>query len=182
MAIDRKLIDYLPPFMQKYRELTVLMDAEQPEVDRLWTAVENALADQFVMDATEDGIKRWERVLGIFPKGTDTLDERKFRVIAMLNKELPYTLRSFEQILTNLCGADGYSIDVNAAEYKIEIKLAVANKSNYGEVEKLLNTMIPANMVKLISIMYTRHDVLSQYTHEYLSAFTHEHIRSEVLQ
>ena len=180
MATDRKLIDYLPPFMQKYREIAVLMDAEQPEVDRLWTAVENALADQFVMDATENGIARWEKVLDIFPKGTDTLDERKFRVIAMLNKDLPYTLKSLTQTLNNLCGADGYSIDVG--EYKIEVKLAVANRSNYDEVEKILNIMIPANMVKLISIMYTRNDVLSQYTHEYLSAFTHEHIRSEVLQ
>ena len=180
MAVDRKLINYLPHFMQEFREMATIMETEQFEIDRLHLEVENALADQFLLEATVNGVKRWESMLGISPKDTDTLDERRFRILTKLNQELPYTLRKLEQVLTNLCGADGYSVEVTAAEYHIEVKLAVGNHNNYSEVEVLLNKMIPANMTQYIRLMYNSNAVISQFIHAQLSAYTHEQLRNEV--
>ena len=180
MATDRKLIDYLPPFMQGYREFAVIMEAEQPEIDLLWGATEAVFADQFIQDATENGVKRWESVLGISPKGTDTLDERKFRILTKLNQELPYTLRKLEQVLTTICGAGNFSINLQPDKYHVEIKLALANKNNYNEVAGVLKKMIPANMTQWIQIMYNSHDVLKNFTHAEMAAYTHEQLRNEV--
>ena len=177
MANDRKLIGYLPPFMQVLKEMTVIMETEQVEIDRLWSNAENTLADQFIQEATVNGVKRWESMLGISPKDTDSLDERKFRILTMLNHELPYTLRKLEQALTNLCGAGEFSIDLQAKDYRIDVKLALDNKNNYQDVVTLLKKMIPANMVQQVHIMYTTNEVLSGYTHEQLSAYTHEQLR-----
>lgn len=177
MATDRKLINYLPPFMQKYLELRQVMEAEQPEVDDLWTACENALDDQFIMDATTYGVKRWENMLMITPKDTDTLDERKFRILTKLNQELPYTLTKLKEALTTLCGADGFSIDLQPENYHVEVKLALSNQNNYQEVVNLLTKMIPANLTQHVKIMYTRHSVLSAYNHNDLAAYTHEQLR-----
>lgn len=182
MATNRRLIDYLPLFMQEYRELAVVMETEQPEIDRLWDVIENTLADQFIQESTETGIKRWESMLGISPKGTDSLDERKFRIMSKLNQELPYTLRKLESALTTLCGADGYSIEVKAAEYHIEVKLALGSHSNYAEVEDILKKMIPANMTQYIQVMYNGNDVIAKFTHAQLSAYTHNQMRNEVLE
>ena len=181
MATDRKLINYLPNYMQEYDEMAGLMEVEQPEVDSLWNAVENALADQFVMDATENGVMRWEKILKVFPKATETLDERKFRIIALMNQKLPYTMRSLEQVLTQLCGADGYSITLKVNEYCLEVKLALGNHSNYEEVKNMLSAMIPANLVGVITLMFVAHETVASYTHRKLSAFTHNQIRNEVL-
>ena len=181
MATDRFLINYLPQFMQEYLEMQEIMKVEQIDVDDLWTAFDNVFSDQFVMDATENGVSRYEKMLGISPKGTDTLDERKFRILAMMNQELPYTYRRLEQVLTNLCGEDGFSIVLNHNEYHVEIKLALGNKNNYSEVVDVLRKMIPANMTQHVQIMYNTHDVLSQYTHGRLSAYTHDQLRNEVL-
>jgi hypothetical protein len=180
MATDRKLIDYLPHFMQVYREMATIMETEQFEIDRLWLEAENALADQFLLEATENGVKRWETVLGISPKDTDTLEERRFRILTKLNQELPYTLRKLEQSLITLCGAEGYSIELNASEYHLEVKLALGNHNNYGEVENLMNKMIPANMTRHIELMYNTNTILSQFTHAQLSAYTHNRMRNEV--
>ena len=177
MSSDRKLIDYLPHFMQAHKEMTVIMETEQVEIDRLWLNAENALADQFIQEATVNGVKRWESMLGVSPKDTDNLDERKFRILTMLNRELPYTLRKLEQALTNLCGAGGFSINLQAREYRIDVKLALDNKNNYQDVVNLLKKMIPANMVPCVQIMYVTNEVLSGYTHEQLSAYTHEQLR-----
>ena len=181
MATDRKLINYLPQFMQEYREMATIMETEQFEIDRLWLEAENALADQFLLEATENGVMRWESMLGISPKDTDTLNERRFRILTKLNQELPYTLRKLERVLANLCGEDGFSIEVQAAEYNVEVKLAVGNHNNYSEVETLLNKMIPANMTRYIKLMYNSYATVGKFKHSRLTAYTHEQIRNEVL-
>jgi hypothetical protein len=181
MATNRLLINYLPNYMQEYVEMQKVMAAEQPEFDFLWEACENTLFDQFILDATEYGVRRWETMLDITPKDTDTLDERKFRILVRLNQELPYTMTRLKEALTALCGADGFVIDLQANLYHIEIKLAVGKHSNYAEVVDLLNKMIPANLTKYIRVMYNTHFTLQPYRHMDLAAYTHKHIRSEVL-
>ena len=180
MVIERKLINYLPPFMQEYAEVQTIMESEQPEINDLWASAETAFADQYILDATVYGVKRWESMLGISPKDTDTLDERKFRILTRLNQELPYTLTKLKEALTTLCGADGYSIYLQHEKYHIEIKLAVGNHNNYQAVVDLLTKMIPANMTQYVKLMYNSHAVLAQFTHEHLSAYTHEQLRNEV--
>ena len=182
MATERLLIDYLPPYMQEYLEIKEIMKAEQPEIDDLWNAVEKALADQYILDATEYGVKRWESMLLISPKDTDTLDERKFRILTRLNQELPYTLTRLKEALTNLCGNDGFFIEMNAAEYHIQVKLALGNKNNYQDMVDLLKKMIPANMTQVVQIMYNTHELLAQFTHQYMSAYTHKQLREEVFE
>ena len=182
MATERKLIDYLPHFMQDYVEMQEIMKTEQTEVDRLWFEIENAFADQFIQEATERGVKRWETMFGISPKDTDTLDERKFRILTKLNQELPYTLRKLEQTLTNLCGEDGYSISIDSANYQVLVKLGLSNENNYVEVQKILEKMIPANMTQVVQILFNAHTVLSQFTFAQMSAYTHDQLKREVFE
>lgn len=181
MANDRFLIDYLPPYMQEYLEIKSIMQAEQPEIDTLWSATEKAFADQYILDATEYGVMRWESMLNISPKATETLDERKFRILTRLNQELPYTLTRLKEMLTALCGVNGFSIELQANQYHIEIKLAVGNHNNYGEVQRLLNAMIPANMTQYVSVMYNPHRIIKLLRHVDLAAHTHKNVRNEVL-
>ena len=72
----RQLLEYLPPVIRNVREYQAIMkDGEQAEVAALWDAVDAAFNDQFVNSATLNGVQRWENILGIQPKGTDSLDE-----------------------------------------------------------------------------------------------------------
>ena len=52
MAINRKIVNYLPLFIQDYREIAVIMDTEQVEIDRLWSSIDDVFADQFILEAT----------------------------------------------------------------------------------------------------------------------------------
>lgn len=181
MATDRKLINYLPPFMREFREIASMMETEQFEIDKLNVETQNTLADQFILGLTENGVKRWESMLGISPKDTDTLEERRFRILTKQSAETPFTLRKLELMLTNLCGANGYFIKLTPENYHIEVKLAVGSHNKLSEVEGILNRIIPANMTKNIQLLYNTHFTLSQFTHEQLSARTHNQLRNEVL-
>lgn len=180
METIRRLIDYLPSFIQEYHEMNKMMEVEQSEVDGLWVACGNALDDMFISYATENGVKRWEKIVGITPKDTDTLDERKFRILTKMNQELPYTIVKLNESLTVLCGKDGFEIELQPSNYHINVKLALSNQNNYQDVVDLLNKMIPANLTKKVQIMYNGYKNLTQYTHSELTTYTHEILRNGV--
>ena len=179
---ERTLIDYLPHIIRDVKEYKAIMnDAEQPEMVDSWQAIDDALNDQFIVDSTEYGVSRWEKILGIVPQATLTLDERKFTILARINEQLPFTIRTLEESLKSLCGKNGYMIQLKANEYILIVKVALVAKQNFNDVQKLLERVVPANMIINLSIIYNTHQVLSVFTHQELSAFTHYELRNEVL-
>ena len=180
MVTNRKLIDYLPPFVQNFLEMRHIMSAEQPEVDTLWNSCEDVLNESFIMTASENGLKRWEFITGVTPKDTDTLDERRFRILTKMNQELPYTMTKLQEVLTVICGEGNFFIDLQPNNYHIEIKLALTNSNNYGEVVDVLKKMIPANLTQHVQIMYNSNKTFVEFTHAELAAYTHERLRNEV--
>ena len=108
---NRHLINYLPEFLRDIREYkAILTDGVEPEIVNLYQAIENALNNQFIQDADEYGVSRWEKILGITYKSDYTLDERKFAILTKINEHLPYTTKSMEKRLESLCGKDNYSV------------------------------------------------------------------------
>lgn len=180
MATNRHLLDYLPPFMREFAEMKRIMDAEQTEVDDLWKSCDKALDEQFVTTASEYGISRYERILGIVPKATSTLDERRFTISTRMTEDTPYTMTSLKRKLENLCGKDGYSVELDANNYILKVRIALTARNNYDDVCAMLQKIVPANMVIDASLMYNQNKKFVSYTHEQLKAFTHYQLRNEV--
>lgn len=178
--MDRKLINYLPYVVRDYAEFQGIMGAEQPEFENAWAAVDDLLANQFINTAGNLGLSRWEEILGITPKGTDTLDDRRFRILARLNEELPYTLPQLRIILESLCGAGNYSADVT--DYTLLVKVGVAAKKNFEVVQTLLERVAPVNLVIVVQQLFNTHGAVAGFTHAQLAWYTHYEVRTEELQ
>lgn len=178
--MDRELMDYLPSVMREIQELQYLMRAEQPEAERFWTGLADALADQFVPTALETGVIRWEKILKISPKATDTLEERKFRITARMTEKLPYTWRRLEEQLKLICGADGFSLELTG-EFLVTIKVGLKSKRNYETAKEMVERVLPSNLVLDISVLYNQHKTIHGYTHRRLHERTQNQIRNEVL-
>lgn len=181
--MDREIdiSNYIPKILQEFKEFKTIANTENLEIKLLWEALEDLFNDQFVNDATETGVKRWESILKIVPKGTDSLDFRKFRIITRLNERLPYTYRLLDQQLTTLCGKDGYYLELKNKEYTLIVKLALTAKSNFDDVGNLLDRIVPANIVIDLTLLYNQQSTLSKYTHKQLGQYTHNKLRNEVL-
>lgn len=177
----KKLQDYLPEILLKTYEFPLLCDTEQPEFDRLSDAADETLSDQFVETAGERGLARYEKIFGITPMDTDTLDERRFRVLTKINAQLPFSVRRLRQQLATLCGEDGYKLEVSGGKYTLTVKVALTAKRNQQAVEELLADIVPANMVCTTSLLYNQHADLTRFTHAQLALLTHFEIREEVL-
>lgn len=178
--MERKLIDYLPPFVQNFKEMSAIMDTEQPEFELAWQNAENTLADQFVTTATINGVKRFEKIYNIIPKATDTLEERRFVILSKKNEKPPYTMGALINVLNALCGEGGYTLYMNTNDYEVVVKLALGNEKNYATVVDLLDRILPANLVRKVST-YNTYMVLKNYTHGQLAQYTYEEVRSASL-
>ena len=177
----KKLQDYLPPILLKTYEFPLLCDTEQPEIDRLRDAADAVLDAQFISTAGETAIARYEKIFGITPMDTDTLAERRLKVLAKINAQLPFSVRRLRQQLETLCGADGYMMEIDCGKYTLTVKVALTAKRNQQAVEELLADIVPANMVCTTSLLYNQHADLTRFTHAQLALLTHFDIREEVL-
>ena len=121
----KKLNEYLPSILLKTYEFPLLCDTEQREFDRLNTAVDEVLDAQFVSTVGEQGIARYEKIFKITPMDTDTLAERRFKVLAKINAQLPFSVRRLRQQLETLCGADGYKLELDGDRYTLTVKVAL---------------------------------------------------------
>jgi len=178
---DRLLIEYLPTVLTDVREFQVIVEAEQPEIFDLFNEIKIALENQFLLTLTEYGVIRWEKILKIVPKATYTLEERRFTIIALLSKQLPYTMRMLEIMLTELCGADGYEINLDANTYNLEVRIALTAINNFNDVDLMLKLICPANLIIALSVIFNQHFKLKQFKHGELKSWTHYQLRNEVL-
>lgn len=178
---NANVLEYLPPVISNTLEFQHLANAENPEINDLWTAHEEIFNTQFIDALNEEGCKRWEKILKISPMGTDTLAERRFRILTFLNAELPYTLNQLKNLLASLCGPKGYTLELLHDEYKIIVRVVLTAKKQIVEVEKLLRRVIPANLIIDLSLLYNQYQLLNGKTHGELAAYTHNQIREEVI-
>lgn len=173
--------DYWIKEIGNIEEFKALGDTEDIELQLLEAEIADLLDDQFIATATVDGIAKREVMLGIQPYGDDTLATRRFRVGLQWDTLGPYTYRKLEERLTELVGANGYSLNLVHANYTLDVLINLGVQRQLQDAEELIKELTPANIIVTVSLRYNRHEDLSTVTHAYLAAFTHEQIRSEVV-
>lgn len=175
------ILDYLPPVISDTLEFQHLANAENPEINGLWAAHDEVFNTQFIDALNEEGCRRWEKILKISPMGTDTLADRRFRILTHLNAELPYTLNQLKNLLASLCGVNGYTLELLNDEYKLIVRITLTAKKSIVDVEKMLKRVIPANLILDLSLLYNQYQTISGKTHGELTAYIHSQLREEVL-
>lgn len=174
------LINYLPPILKEIREFKLVMAEGDKENTDLYTAIADLKNNQYITTMNEVGAGRYEKMLGVVIKGTDTLEDRRFRILSLYNKQLPYTKIRLEQDLTTLCGSNGFTIEINYDNHTLTVKVALTAKTMFDVIKKYLETITPLNMIVDLIFLYNQHLLFSSYTHGQLSGYTHKQLREEI--
>lgn len=178
--MTRSLMSYLPYVLRDYTEIQAILVGQQPELDQVWEAAESLLENQFIVSAEGLGLGRWEKILGITPKGTDSLEDRRFRILARWNEELPYTIKQLRAILETLCGAGNYTAEMDGA-YTLSVKVGLAAKSSFADVQAMLERITPQNLVLALSQLYNTWNEAKRFTWNRAKTMTWKIMREEVL-
>lgn len=147
MIREVNLQSYLPLFMREYQEIAATLDAENPEFRLVWDAANRVLYNEFIATADEYGISRFEKILGILPYQEDTLESRRSRVFSQWFNEIPYTMKVLVARLITICGEGNFTIEPDFMRYTLVINTELEMFGQVEELERLLESMIPCNMI-----------------------------------
>ena len=176
------LTKYLPDPLKDVREMRAIMEAETPTVQAIWQACEDCMNDQFISEATENGIARREKMLDITPYATDTLDDRRFRIQTRYTESIPYTRKGLASMLESLCGTDGYVLQILTAAFTVNVKVALTAKKQEAAVGEMLERILPYNMMFTVELLYNKWAEMALYTWGEAAAFTWTALKEDELE
>jgi len=144
--MERKLIDYLPYVVQDFKEFQGITNGEQPEFNLVWNTYEQVFGNQFIDTMENYGLSRWEKMLKITPKGTDTLETRRARIKTRLNNFVPYPIRVFAQTLTAIANGEPFTLTMEPGSYLLEIVTEWSASGQVEGLEYLIENILPCNI------------------------------------
>ena len=143
MSRLKEMFGYLPEYLAEFRELNKIITAEEPEFDLLWTNLDHIKNQLFIETATEDGLKRYESLLGIINTSTD-MEIRRAKVMALWFSDMPFTIKTLIQRLSVLQGDD--NVDAWVTNYYLHVKTDLVSAEEILSARKIIDSMIPANL------------------------------------
>ncbi len=84
--MQETIINYYPPVVSQIREIQQIAKAEDIEFNKLGEHINRILQNMFLATADEFGIRRIESMLGILPKASQSIEERKRYIYYRLNR------------------------------------------------------------------------------------------------
>ena len=160
--MTRSLMSYLPYVLRDYTEIQAILVGQQPELDQVWETAESLLENQFIVSAEGLGL------------------DRRFRILARWNEELPYTIKQLRAILETLCGTGNYTAELDGA-YTLSVKVGLAAKSSFADVQAMLERITPQNLVLALSQLYNTWNAAKRFTWNQAGSMTWKTMREDVL-
>lgn len=173
-------INYIPSVFQEIKEFKVLTSCEDLKLEELNVSIEGLYKDQFIA-LTEKAIPRYEKMLGITSKGGESLEDRRFRILASYNKQPPYTKRVLENNLITFCKENGYKLHIDKENSILTVKISITAKSMFETVRAYLDEVVPLNLMIEMELLYNQYKLLQNYTYAHLSQYTYFQLREEVI-
>jgi len=150
---DSNLVDYLPGILKEKFSFRLMMNAEDPEFRLLWQQADKVLGNLFIRTCDLSTLLRLERMFGIVSDPSVEADDfRRERLILRLNRQPPYTVNYLRRRLNEIIGSGNWDMDIDHADKTFLLTVALYDLAWHAETEKLLESILPANMVYTIII------------------------------
>lgn len=185
IAYDVDLLHYYPQVLKDIKELQKICEAENPEIKLALDGIVRMYNNQFIELMDEYGCERWEGILNITPMSSDTLEDRRFRIMTKLRGNLPYTWLNLKKILNDIVEGDNeIDMSYDMDNFRLTVKIALTSTKHLDEVKKLLEEIVPANIILDVNLQFNTHGIIRQLTHEDINtgAYTHKTLRTEVIE
>lgn len=149
--MSRHLKKHLPDFVSSLKEFEELDKTISIELDLLRTKIEQLQNNQFIYLADEQGISRFEKMLGI--QKVDDIESRRLNILMKFNSQLPFTYRWLVNFLNTTLGQDKYQITLYPEDYHLVINVADDKSHLIDTLTKDLRAKIPANLLLTITTL-----------------------------
>lgn len=149
MEIKSKLKTDIPQMVYSVKQIKDLIDAIQPEIDRINAYLYKLKYDLHISTTTI--IERFERDYGITPDDSKTLEERIQAVLEKKNAKIVFTEERLRQTIVDTYGED-YELKEDWENYAFTIILGDAEKS-IVDLRRAINKYKPAHLYSLLALL-----------------------------
>ncbi|MEW8957777.1 MAG: YmfQ family protein [Moorella sp. (in: firmicutes)] len=147
---------YLPTYERKSQVIGSILGAVGPEVDQIYTSIDDILKQFYVETATETGLDLWEKMLGLSSYAGKPLDQRRSRIISKLRGMGTVTVHLIKNV------AESYvygtvEVTENPAAYSFTVKFVDPRgiPPNLDDLRAAIEDIKPAHLAVQYEFTYT---------------------------
>lgn len=148
---------YWPEHIQSIKEFQEISSASNIELGSLWNALQTVLNNRYLSLMDQKECLEYENMLNIQALPSDTLEDRVRRIKGYFVSNLPYSKNKMIEVLNVLCGGENnYILLIDPQDYTIHIGLKLAAARLTDNVREIVKSMVPANMVWDVYVVFNR--------------------------
>lgn len=146
IATKKDLVDLLPRFFQDIQEYPEIMKAWAEGLRLIGGSSQQVWNNQYIQTCDEATIAQWEAYLKLNPSPSDSLEVRRFRVMAQLMLAAPFTERRIRSTLDDLLGAGTYTLTVDPVNSEVHMEFNSAAGNGALTFCTIMYEMAPAHI------------------------------------
>lgn len=145
----------LPEWMTELPSMKAVIDIGEKYINQLMEDIESLQDDIFINTATEYGIARREKIVGITPLSTDNLDDRRVRLKTRYYETFPYTFQSLKNSVERITSKD-LIMTMDTKTQKMHVEIPLDRKNSYNAVCEMIDRMVPVMIITEIIYRWKR--------------------------
>lgn len=134
-----------------------------------------------ISTSEESGIARREKILGIKPLDTASLEDRRLEVLLRWFDMPIYTERVLRAKLDTALGVGNYVLTIDLDNKTVSCLIELTRRLMFKSVEDLFEQMVPLDYLLSVSLRYNQWKTFEPYTWQQLEIYTYEQLREESL-
>lgn len=142
----KTLLEYLPPFLREYYEFKQLCKSGDIEVSSIDKAVDWNFDSAFISDCDATVLSKYERLLGIIPTSSQSIENRRNKVLLQWNTVASMTLPQFISKLQEYCGKDNIYVDTSREQFYQLVLWLNIHKVDVPIIKDFVDTWLPMNV------------------------------------
>ena len=142
----KTLLEYLPPFLREYYEFKQLCTSGDIEVSSIDKAVDWNFDSAFISDCDATVLSKYERLLGIIPTSSQSIENRRNMVLLQWNTVASMTLSQFISKLQEYCGKDNIYVDTSREQFYQLVLWLNIHKVDVPIIKDFVDTWLPMNV------------------------------------
>ena len=171
-----------PDAVWQIRDVRAAVEAGDAVGELLEKHIEELDADLTIKNAGAAGLARREKILGIAPADTASLEDRRLEVLLRWYDTPLYTERTLRQRLDAALGEENYTLLVDLKEKCITCRIELIRRLMQRSVQELLEQMVPLDYRFTVELRYNQYKDLKKYTYRQLKEKTWRQLRNEVIK
>ena len=144
----------VPPHLADMPEFSEVDRVSDIQMLALEQAIEDLEDDILIQTSTEAGVARREKILGITPLDTQSLQLRRDNVMLAWFDVYPYTMLDLQRRLDLLCGKGNSTVVFDPDTQHMEVDILVVTKERKSAIEEMLERIAPLMITFGVEIIY----------------------------